>query len=109
MSIFGRRLTIINPDEIYTAFNTFFHSFPASALTPSSRLVKLWKRVTIARKKTNVATCVESPAINVFVPMVRVVPAQLCELAIPVPETCIKKDIMSQMTNMRVSLATGIL
>jgi hypothetical protein len=98
---------MIKTEEIYTACKTFFQPCPASLLTPPSLVIR-WNLPTIAIKNAKVITCVANPTIKTFVPICSIVPCQLDELAIPLPDNWTKKDITSQVTKIRVMFRTGI-
>jgi hypothetical protein len=98
---------MIKTEEMYTACETFLQPFPASLFTLPSLVIR-WNLPTIAMKNAKVTTCVANPAVKTFVPICSVVPCQLDELAIPLPDNWIKKDTTSQMTKIRVRCRTGI-
>jgi hypothetical protein len=103
----GAELTMIKAEEIYTACKTFLQPFPASLLTPPF-LVIWWNLPIIVKKNAKVTTCVANPATKTSVPVCSVLPCQLNELAIPLPDTWTKKEKISQVMKIRVRFRTGI-
>jgi len=103
----GIQLTTINPLEIYTALNTFRHPSSTSGLT-SPRRVKTSNLPTTPKKNTTVASCTPSPTIKTSTPIFVVLPSQFPELAIPLPDTCIRNVMTSEMTKIFVSLRKGM-